>query len=95
MHYPGRSGDIYVVARPYAMREEGSLYNVIHGSPWRYDSYVPLLFFNPKFLQKTLHEEVSTQMIAPTLSQILQLVPPSAAAKKVLLEVTAAWSTLQ
>jgi len=43
---PDRSGDIYVVFNPgwFINDFDGLSVTVTHGSPWRYDTYVPIAF---------------------------------------------------
>ncbi len=87
MAYPYRAGDIYLVAPPY--QSKGALNNerVTHGSPWSYDSYVPLLFVNPNFTASTSARPVYTTDIAPTLSALLQIKYPSATVGQPLIEL--------
>lgn len=90
MAFPERSGDIYLVPPPYqtlASRE----YRVSHGTPWQYDSYVPLLFVNPAFKTLRITKAVSTTDIAPTLAAILSIKFPSAAMGQPLSEVMQAF----
>ncbi len=44
--HPKRSGDIYVLQEPYwfLYTDESLPLCTIHGSPWRYDTYVPIMF---------------------------------------------------
>jgi hypothetical protein len=44
--HPKRSGDIYVLQEPYwfLYTDESLPLCTIHGSPWRYDTYVPVMF---------------------------------------------------
>lgn len=42
--HPGRSGDVLMLARPYVLVSEAG---TMHGTPWRYDARVPLLFMGP------------------------------------------------
>lgn len=44
--HPKRSGDIYVLQEPYwfLYTDEALPLCTIHGSPWRYDTYVPIMF---------------------------------------------------
>ena len=43
-HHPLRSGDVYVAQEPYWYLQEGGPIAVMHGSPWRYDTFVPIIF---------------------------------------------------
>jgi predicted AlkP superfamily pyrophosphatase or phosphodiesterase len=80
MYYPNRTGDIYIVQPP-------NIFRVSHGSPWNYDSYVPLLFVNPGFKAQSIVRRVSTTDIASTLAALLMIKEPSAAVGQPLEEV--------
>ena len=88
MAYPGRAGDLYIVPPPYQALADNSDSRVTHGSPWNYDSYIPLLFVNPAFKAQGLSRPVYTTDIAPTLAAILLIKAPSAAVGQCLAEVT-------
>ena len=87
MAFPNRSGDLYLVAPTYQALADKSEQRVAHGTPWQYDSYVPLLFVNPAFKAQRISKIVSTTDIAPTLAAILAIKYPSAAVGQPLPEV--------
>lgn len=89
MAYSYRSGDVYLVQPPYQSHGAKNEDRVSHGSPWQYDSYVPLLFVNPKFTHRTIVRPVFTTDIAPTLSMLIMVKQPSAAVGNPLEEVIA------
>ena len=78
MDFPGRSGDLYIVPKPYQDIVDTPEIAITHGSPWNYDSYVPLLFVNPRFKPSRIARRVYTTDIAPTLTELLLIKPPSA-----------------
>lgn len=79
MGFPKRSGDLYLVPPLYhALAYSKEQQQVLHGTPWVYDSYVPLLFVNPRFKAQRISRLVSTVDIAPTLAAILSIKYPSA-----------------
>ncbi|WP_425046013.1 alkaline phosphatase family protein [Primorskyibacter sp. S87] len=85
--HPARSGDIYVVQAPYSfLLDEGSI-AVMHGSPWRYDTHVPILFAGPGISPQKVPRQVATVDVAVTLSQILGTTIPSGASGQALHEV--------
>lgn len=86
-HHPMRSGDIYVVQEPYWFLQEGGAIAVMHGSPWRYDTYVPIIFAGPGISAKTVNRRVRPVDVSPTLAILLGIKPPSSAAGRPLLEV--------
>ncbi len=87
MSYPYRAGDIYMVRPPYQFHKEKSEDRVSHGTPWQYDSHVPLLFVNTVFAPQTISRPVSTTDIAPTLSALVVVKYPSGAVGQPLKEV--------
>ncbi|WP_045097515.1 alkaline phosphatase family protein [Legionella fallonii] len=93
MAYSDRAGDVYLVQPPYQSNGTDNDNRVTHGSPWQYDSYVPLLFVNPGFKAQLISRPVETTDIAPTLAALLMLKPPSAAVGQPLSEVLTALTT--
>ncbi|KTD64997.1 alkaline phosphatase family protein [Legionella shakespearei] len=93
MAYPYRSGDVYIVQPPYQSHGAQNEDRVAHGSPWQYDSYVPMLFANPGFKAKRLARPVYTTDIAATLSALLLIKSPSATVGKPLPEVLNAFKS--
>ncbi|MHC5024910.1 MAG: alkaline phosphatase family protein, partial [Planctomycetota bacterium] len=93
--HPTRSGHVHVVQEPhwsFHSTEEAEKLGVedvaaIHGSPWRYDTYVPILFAGPGIRQGTIHRRVGPHDIAPTLAAYMGVKPPSASVGSVLVEV--------
>jgi predicted AlkP superfamily pyrophosphatase or phosphodiesterase len=86
---PKRSGDIYVVYESHSFINdmEGLVVATTHGSPWTYDSYVPVIFGGPGIARQTVHRRVHTVDVATTLSAIVGCKPPSGASGKRLIEV--------
>jgi len=81
------SGDIYVVQEPYWYLQEGSAIAVMHGTPWVYDTYVPIIFAGAGIGRKTVDRLVHPVFVAPTLAAILGIKPPSSAMSGPLVEV--------
>ncbi|NND57209.1 MAG: alkaline phosphatase family protein, partial [Xanthomonadales bacterium] len=84
-----RSGDIYIVFEPnwFINDFDGLTVAATHGSPWQYDTYVPIVFAGAGLEPKTIDRRVFTTDIAPTLSAYLRIKPPSGAQGNVLREV--------
>jgi len=63
----------------YTLLEKGwiffNLLETNHGTPYDYDSHVPLIFSNVNFDSKILSDSVATVDIAPTLGEILGVAP--------------------
>jgi predicted AlkP superfamily pyrophosphatase or phosphodiesterase len=84
--YPGRSGNVYYELSPYLLPEpkpEGTT----HGSPWGYDTHVPLLWLETGIRPGTYPGNVSVADIAPTLSSLLGIPAPSGSQGRVLKEM--------
>jgi predicted AlkP superfamily pyrophosphatase or phosphodiesterase len=88
-YHPDRSGDIYLVFQPewFINDMDGLSVTVTHGSPWRYDSFVPILFAGHGVEPRRVSRRVHTVDVALTLSAVARTRPPSGAAGEVLLEV--------
>jgi predicted AlkP superfamily pyrophosphatase or phosphodiesterase len=87
--HPKRSGDVYVVQEPYwfLYEEETIPLCAIHGSPWRYDTFVPIIFAGAGVRAQKVARPVQPADIAPTLSAVLGVKPPSGAVGAPLVEV--------
>lgn len=88
-HSKNRSGDVYVVLEPhrFVADMEGLSVAATHGSPWGYDTFVPLIFAGYDLEEETIHQRVSTTDIAVTLSALMDIKAPSGAQGIVLKEV--------
>ena len=86
---PERSGDIYVVFQPHYFINDfdGLSVSCVHGSPWRYDTFVPVVFAGGKLTGQRVFRSIETVDIAPTLSAIVGAKPPSGARSGPLPEV--------
>jgi predicted AlkP superfamily pyrophosphatase or phosphodiesterase len=80
-HSKNRSGDIYIVleAHRFVADMEGLSVASTHGSPWGYDTFVPLVFAGFGLDDDVVYQRVSTTDIAVTLSGILGIKAPSGA----------------
>ncbi|WP_245222577.1 alkaline phosphatase family protein [Ruegeria sp. HKCCSP351] len=88
-YHPDRSGDIYLVFQPewFINDMDGLSVTVTHGSPWRYDTFVPILFAGSGISPQKVSRRVHTIDVALTLSIVAGTRPPSGATGEVLLEV--------
>ncbi len=89
--HPHRSGNVHVVAEQfwyfaYEMDDVTQI-TAIHGSPWSYDSYVPLFFAGHGIPAQTVARAVTPYDIAPTLAAYLKIKPPSGSIGIPLVEV--------
>ncbi len=79
------SGDLYLVQQPFTMF--GSLV-VTHGSPYAYDTNVPLVIYGKRWIKPGKYPGAAAVAdIAPTLSYLLEIRPPSASEGRVLEEI--------
>jgi hypothetical protein len=88
-HHPKRSGEVFVVFEPHWFINDfdGLIVAATHGSPWRYDTFVPVIFAGPGMVPRTVYREIQTIDLAPTLSALVGAKPPSGSRGKVLVEV--------
>lgn len=88
---PERSGDIAVVHQPnYFINDfDGLMVAAVHGSPWRYDTHVPVIFFGHGLKPQHVQRPIETVDVAVTLSAAAGAAKPSGARGVVLPEVVA------
>jgi arylsulfatase A-like enzyme len=84
--YPGRSGNVLYQLLPYWIPETQPVATT-HGSPWDYDTDVPLLWFGAGIVPGTYRDAAVVADIAPTLSALLGIEPPSGSEGRVLQEI--------
>jgi hypothetical protein len=79
--HPKRSGDIYLVFEPNVFINDfdGLIVASTHGSPWRYDTFVPVIFTGAGLPAKKVSRSITPYDIAPTLAAYLNVKPPSGA----------------
>jgi arylsulfatase A-like enzyme len=82
--YPRRSGDVIVVHEPF--KYLGDTIPATHGSPYSYDTHVPLLMMGSRVAPGRFRQAATPADIAPTLSSILGIQAPSNTVGRVLLE---------
>jgi predicted AlkP superfamily pyrophosphatase or phosphodiesterase len=82
--YPARSGDVVFIAEPY--KYMGELLTATHGSAYSYDTHVPTIIMGPGINAGRYLEPATPADIAPTLSALLRITPPSNATGRVLVE---------
>jgi predicted AlkP superfamily pyrophosphatase or phosphodiesterase len=67
--------------------EKGPI-KVMQGSPWRYDTHVPIVFAGPGIEARQVHRLVHPVDVAPTIAALLGMSPPASAQGSVLPEVS-------
>lgn len=85
--FPGRGPDIYIRPRENVLVGVGRT-GTSHGSPYRYDTHVPIVFMGPGLQAQRVDRRIRTVDIAPSLSAFLGVEPPSDLDGTVLPEVT-------
>jgi hypothetical protein len=94
-YFPGRSGQIFFVP------DEGDfivdidpLYQFMHGSPWDYDTHIPLLLHGRPFIRPgTFTEPAAQQDVVPTIATVLNRRPPVTSTGRSLSEALSGAST--
>ena len=88
-HNPERSGDIYIVFLPHCFLrdDDGEPKALTHGSPWRYDSYVPVVFAGGNLSGRRVYREIQTIDVATTIAALIRVKPPSGSRGAPLTEV--------
>ena len=82
-HNPERSGDIYIQLAP-GWLDYPSEVGTSHGSPYNYDTHVPLLFYGWNIPQGSSNAKTVIPQIAPTISTMLQIEFPNGSDANVL-----------
>ena len=78
-YHDSRSGDIYVIQEPYWFLFDKGPIAALHGSPWRYDTHVPIIIMGSGIQAKTVHRRVHPVDVAPTIAALLGMTSPSSA----------------
>jgi predicted AlkP superfamily pyrophosphatase or phosphodiesterase len=78
-HHVSRSGDIYIMQDPYWFLFDKGPVKAMHGSPWRYDTHVPIIFMGPGIRPQRVQRRVHPVDVAPTIAALLGMSPPGAA----------------
>lgn len=82
--YPPRSGDLVMVAEPFKLL--ASTETATHGTPYSYDTHVPLIIMGPGIEPGSYHQSATPADIAPTLAALLHIQAPTSASGRLLLE---------
>jgi len=88
-HNPKRSGDVFIVFEPHWFINDfdGLVVASTHGSPWSYDTYVPVIFCGAGLKPQRVFRKIQTVDVALTLSAYIGTKRPSGARGNVLEEV--------
>jgi predicted AlkP superfamily pyrophosphatase or phosphodiesterase len=81
------SGDIVVMNKPnWYLFAKPLTYASTHGSPWAYDTNVPLAMYGPKWIKAGKYGDAEVVDLARTLAHILNVRPPNGCEGRVLSE---------
>ncbi|HEX8031591.1 MAG TPA: hypothetical protein VF491_24150, partial [Vicinamibacterales bacterium] len=91
-YFPGRSGQVFVVPKEkWFVTSHDPLYNFMHGSPWEYDTHIPILLYGPPFVKPGQFSMAAKQQdVAPTVGAIIGATPIPTYTGRVLTEAMAA-----
>ena len=86
--HPQRSGNVMVVQDvSWFLGSEPETYSAMHGSPYPYDTFVPIMFAGPGIGARSVERVVAPADVAPTITAYLGINPPSGAVGTPLVEV--------
>ena len=80
--YPGREPDVLFRQRPGDVLDEHYGTGTNHGSPYAYDTHVPIMFYGPGVHPGREVAAVPVTAIAPTLAAWFGIPPPAAALER-------------
>ncbi len=83
-----RGGDLFLVPKPYSMPGTGKT-GTTHGSPYAYDTHIPVLFYGTLFKSGRYAEPFTIADIVPTLCVALKMQEPAGSTGRPLLKVLA------
>jgi hypothetical protein len=83
-YHERRASDLFIIVEPYWMFSEKE---ATHGSPYGYDSHVPVIFMGPWVKPGKYHQAMAVNDIAPTLATMLEIETPSGSTGRVLSEI--------
>ncbi len=82
---PTQNGELYFIYKPGYIEYVAT--GTSHGSPYSYDTHVPLLFYGWNIKKGESHDKKVITQIAPTVSQLLKITMPNSTKSEVLTEV--------
>lgn len=78
--HPERSGDVYVVPGEHSLLLQSEGFAATHGSPWNYDTHVPILVASPGGPHGIMSDRaVDVRSLAPTVAALMGISAPSGA----------------
>ena len=86
-YHERRASDLFIIVEPYWMFSEKE---ATHGSPYSYDSHVPVIFMGSGVKPGKYNQAIAVNDVAPTLATLLEIETPSGSTGRVLDEILAA-----
>lgn len=85
---PERSGNVFLLVKPFVQiaEAEEEYDGTGHGTPYHYDTHVPIIFMGKQVKSGVYREACSPSDIAPTLATILEVEPPNGSVGRILNE---------
>ncbi len=83
-YHPRRSGDLEIVLDPYWIRADRG---TTHGTPYRYDTHIPLIFMGPGIRPGRYVRSVALKDLAPSLATLMDVETPSGSEGRALHEM--------
>jgi hypothetical protein len=85
-YHRDRSGDLEIILHPFWIRQKTG---TTHGTPYSYDSHIPLVIMGPGIRPGRYARHVSLNDVAPTLATALGIAAPAASAGRALNDLIA------
>ncbi len=73
-YFPDRAGDVIILPQPYWLFGEGSAAS--HGTPYRYDTWVPVLLYGSRIKAGHYTQAITPADVAPTLAWLCDVTLP-------------------
>jgi predicted AlkP superfamily pyrophosphatase or phosphodiesterase len=71
-YFPGRSGDVLFLLRPFAVLDESET-GTSHGLPYAYDAQVPLVLYGHGVRPGTYSQRIGAVDVAPTAAMLMEM----------------------
>lgn len=86
--HPTRSGNVlFIQDLHWYLYPKPDEFAAMHGSPYAYDTYVPIMFAGPRIKPQVVHRVVAPEDIASTITAYLGVKPPSGSTGTPLIEM--------
>ncbi|NQZ52861.1 MAG: alkaline phosphatase family protein, partial [Piscirickettsiaceae bacterium] len=86
--HPKRSGNVLIVQDQFwYLYPNADQFAAMHGSPYSYDTHVPIMFVGPGIKAQSINRQVGPEDIAGTVASYLRTAKPSGSIGEPLYEV--------